>query len=948
MRPDPSQPPVPSNPSGDRKGRAPRIALLLLALAAGLWLLWATAALCLNISPDYAIVVTMARDIAHGRGFPVFFYGQAYMGSLEPAFSALLCRLFGDGPFVASLGATIPGFAAVLALALLAKRLSGRLAAALALLLAVPGPYVWTHYLVSPRGGYALVSLLCVAGLWIASVTPVFAAPGSRRIRSRAFAAFGLVCGLAFWNDWLALPVLFGAALVLLGRTGLRVFSWRAWLPGAAAFAAGSLPWWVWNARHGWASLCFESGGHRPNAEKAIRNAFGDRIAAFAGDFGGAWSFWASSLPWLLLALFALAVAGLLLSGRRRARALAPAAAAVGIGTAAFWAGYAFSSFGTTESPRYFVPLVPGAVLITATGLAEFVRAAAERRSRPIAAAAVAVAGAAAYAGLELRLALPLLRSIRQGSEVRQADFRRWPDVPGLDRPAFADYIHFPANWATDERVCLVTPQGGRHQRYLDALEREPFPSVAGNHASFSAFLDATGGSSSLSRTGGDVPVHHGIRPPPRADVLPRGAVARIATPDGIDGTGALLDGNVATFLRDTADPEGAVAYDIELREPTEVWGLVATCRRDGKAHGWSAEEIGPDGALSPLSREERRRGWFWSGERFYLGGTDDRWVLRWKPRTLRRIRVTFLGLRPGGLPLVNELRLLGPARTPPLDAAAVAEAVRGVRAGPGPVRLFADRWLAGILGGMPRDPTLDMDAIGSANYVRAYDARTRLDPREKSLVVVPEALAGETEAAFAEAGLSPSKTVTGGAAIYLADEKPGPAAEAFERTGGCLRFVGGRLAVDRPLAPPVEPGREAPASFLDGRIELVGCPVFPPVLKRGETARIGFLFRSPRRDVRPDGGWVIVGFRKDGRTVFPTGAPLPRPDRSIGAPDLLGYDSLLFPFRVPKDAPPGEYAVEVGLRRHLDSRRFLPVRPGPGLAVRERAVELPWTVRIE
>ena len=101
MRPDPSQPPAPSNPSGDRKGRAPRIALLLLALAAGLWLLWATAALCLNISPDYAIVVTMARDIAHGRGFPVFFYGQAYMGSLEPAFSALLCRLFGDGPFVA-------------------------------------------------------------------------------------------------------------------------------------------------------------------------------------------------------------------------------------------------------------------------------------------------------------------------------------------------------------------------------------------------------------------------------------------------------------------------------------------------------------------------------------------------------------------------------------------------------------------------------------------------------------------------------------------------------------------------------------------------------------------------------------------------------------------------------------------------------------------------------
>ena len=188
-------------------------------------------------------------------------------------------------------------------------------------------------------------------------------------------------------------------------------------------------------------------------------------------------------LPWMrpaLLALFALAVAGLLLSGRRRARALAPAAAAVGIGTAAFWAGYAFSSFGTTESPRYFVPLVPGAVLFTATGLAEFVRAAAERRSRPIAAAAVAVAGAAAYAGLELRLALPLLRSIRQGSEVRQADYRRWPDVPGLDRPAFADYIHFPAN-CVDIHICRSTVLHFRLIQHTKDLPLQDLRSKRGN-----------------------------------------------------------------------------------------------------------------------------------------------------------------------------------------------------------------------------------------------------------------------------------------------------------------------------------------------------------------------------------------------------------------------------------------------------------------------------------
>jgi len=42
---------------------------------------------------DVGVVALMAKHMAEGVDFPVFFYGQPYMGSLEPAVSALLCKL---------------------------------------------------------------------------------------------------------------------------------------------------------------------------------------------------------------------------------------------------------------------------------------------------------------------------------------------------------------------------------------------------------------------------------------------------------------------------------------------------------------------------------------------------------------------------------------------------------------------------------------------------------------------------------------------------------------------------------------------------------------------------------------------------------------------------------------------------------------------------------------
>ena len=62
----------------------------------------------------------MARHMAALKEFPVFFYGQAYMGSLEPMASALMVRLLGSTGFAVTLGPVLFAAAALFFLTFIA------------------------------------------------------------------------------------------------------------------------------------------------------------------------------------------------------------------------------------------------------------------------------------------------------------------------------------------------------------------------------------------------------------------------------------------------------------------------------------------------------------------------------------------------------------------------------------------------------------------------------------------------------------------------------------------------------------------------------------------------------------------------------------------------------------------------------------------------------------
>ena len=58
-------------------------------------------------NPDTGIVALMVKHMAEGREWPIFFYGQAYMGSLEPMVSVLFTFLLGISGFAICAGTAL-------------------------------------------------------------------------------------------------------------------------------------------------------------------------------------------------------------------------------------------------------------------------------------------------------------------------------------------------------------------------------------------------------------------------------------------------------------------------------------------------------------------------------------------------------------------------------------------------------------------------------------------------------------------------------------------------------------------------------------------------------------------------------------------------------------------------------------------------------------------------
>ena len=367
----------------------------------GLWVALTLAAglkaviLALEVVPfnaDEAVVALMARHILQGER-PVFFYGQAYLGSLDAWLIAGAFLLFGQTVLAirvvqAALYLGTVATTYLLGLRIFADRWT---ASAAALLLALPTALV-TLYTTATLGGYGETLLIGnVLLLWAMRLRQGIAGTiRSHSTRSHIeWLLFGALAGFGFWAFGLLGVYLLPIGVTLTASffyredakdTKISFFSLRARLPrfflrsrlfavktllALVGFAVGSAPWW--QATLFGAKTLGELGG-----------------SAIAGASGGPllhlFSFVVLGLPvimglrpswavrWLALPL-APAVLALFMGAIGRAARLSlrdwKRALLLGVCVTAIVA-FIVTPFGADPSGRYFLPLAAPLVLFIA------------------------------------------------------------------------------------------------------------------------------------------------------------------------------------------------------------------------------------------------------------------------------------------------------------------------------------------------------------------------------------------------------------------------------------------------------------------------------------------------------------------------------------------------------------------------------------------------------
>ncbi|MBQ7251785.1 MAG: hypothetical protein IJS32_04200 [Kiritimatiellae bacterium] len=677
-----------------RSALLPAFAAFFAAHAAGaLWYARET-------NPDYAVCVAMARDMALGRAWPVFFCGQAYMGSLEPAVGAMGMRLAGSLS-TAALNLSLLFFAAWLAVASIrfARAASGgRASGVRTLLLLAVGPAAFFHYLASTRGGYMLAMALSMELLLLPLAT------GRRGVfRVRDAALYGLWTGLAVWNFWLALPAAAAAGVALLARHGRRLFAPAILLSGAAAALAGAAPFLLWNVRHGWAS--FGTATATGSARDVLAGGWllWKRLPQLCATGAGVWP---GAL--LLAALAVLAAWGLVraakpdlpMFGKKQSilpnigKTLSGPPGILLLYGAFFAAVYAASDFHHAETVRYLLPLFPilaAALDAAVPALPRPARFAAN--ALVLAAAALFAADLPAHAAKAERNRVWFARSAEAADALRERGASC----------AFANYVLL-AMGVANGNVLVDCPVPERFPDVARALEESVSqPAVLEDFNGFSHFLRASCATAVREKRGWRM--HTAIaRRAAREEALPR----------------------AATGEAEVSRENGRTAWTWRLSEKRAIAGIRIWPENPDPHPRWELQvRDGDGGAWRTVSGPWNDAGFSFSGERLYFGGVRHRFeMLLPSPVPAEEVRLAM----DDGETAVRRIQLLAPAEEatgprPNYGALARFLAKRGL------TTVYADRDAANGLGARTsREPSLYPESL-LADPIR-WDGTTALVAR--------------------------------------------------------------------------------------------------------------------------------------------------------------------------------------------------------------------------
>jgi hypothetical protein len=282
--------------------------LLVVSIAVQLWLVSTRR---IPLSSDQAIVCLMAKHILEQGQHPVFYYGSAYAGSLEPHYVAAVFLLLGETPSSYRIAMSGLVLLIMIGVYVLTRQAFGKLPAIVALAyLAVP-PFFFLYKGLTSDGHYDAFDLLAIGVLIVCiRIEKVLPRRGDLRL---LLVTLGFFIGLGWWINPIT-PTISAAAVAWLflrnrPRPPIRD---AAYVLGG--FIVGSAPWTVWNLRHRWASLAspelgpVDATGALHNLSELLRHSLPLLAGGARLRVGTSWDTFPYSSLMVMLVLLALLV----------------------------------------------------------------------------------------------------------------------------------------------------------------------------------------------------------------------------------------------------------------------------------------------------------------------------------------------------------------------------------------------------------------------------------------------------------------------------------------------------------------------------------------------------------------------------------------------------------------------------------------------------------------
>jgi hypothetical protein len=875
----------------------------------------------------YDEALTGLMSLAILRGLPqVFYWGQPYLGAEDAYLVAGGFALFGASTFVLRMTVATVAVGWAWASWGLARRVVGDPWGLVAgIFVAVP-PIFLSYIQLSSHGETVSLTLGCLTLLAAAALMDVDL--GGWR-RGAAWVALGLAGGLGWWASQMMGMFLFAGAVTLLVARP-RVLRSPGPYVAFGVFLLASAPFWIWNARHEWATFWHLAtwGGPLPSGLSArVQSLAWPLLATFHNHF---WDGRAVVLPspvervwWGVVWVFyapALAVA-VMQVGRwaiRLARQSRPWREPIDLVVLAFWltvGAHLVTWFGTSGVLRYSMTFYATVPVLGAVALGRLAR-----WGRP---GTMLAAGLVAFV-----LAYNLITNLAfvegsAGDPARPVDAAiQRMEALGL-RACYADSrIAQVLAFESRERVECADFHGLRNYAFLRAVDAVDDPAQvaivthrvlqgpAPDH--MARMLELMGARSRQESVGQYVIFHHIVPPDPPVRSIP--PVGWRASASSSAGTAErAFDRRVWTWWKapkldgewyqvDLGAPRSLAQFDLLVAPEAVDAPLGIRVETSLDAHDWERVADMPD--LIPGFH-------WWKGH----PRMDDsgRVLVRFAPHPVRYVRIIHLGT---GAPNtewgIGELFVYEAADrpwSPPAPAvAALAEA-----------RAEIDHFMDDPGGPNPRrSPVTYPHRRAQVAWARAFNAADRAltlapeweeahhlygtalitagwasDPDE---MVVRARKDGAWWEVVRWAGLAESVSPP-----FWRSGRDDAIAEARRQLGGAAAG----MVVERPPLPT----RRVSARF--GReIELMGVDL-PSQVHPGETVEVRYHWRALSR--LPEDYWAFVHVQGPGHEL--------NQDHVLGRPTFgtshweAGEEaSVAVPLVMPPDARPGPYRIRVGV----------------------------------